>query len=125
MDLDGIDDAERKLEGELTGHRVGGIGPVHEQRALARACAIETEAPPGIADDARQEWQCLLKPVGWKLKDPQELIPDLILFERLASTRRGDHIDDLGQGGQGQWEPYVDRLTFEHQDGWMLGSRVP
>ena len=146
VDLNGIDDAQRKLEGELPGHGVGGIDAVHEQRALTRAGAIETKAPLGITDDAGQEWQGLLKSIGLKLKDPQELLPDLVLLDGLASARRGDHIDDLRQGGQGQREPYVDRLTFtrgvavlipirvpsrkrgltlEHQDGRMHAARVP
>ena len=114
MDLDDVDDAERKIEGELTGHGVGGIGPVYEQRTLARACAIEAEAPLGIADDAGQEWQGFLKPIGWQLEDLEKFGLDLVRFDGLASTGRGDHVEDLRQGGQGQWEPYVDRLTLEH-----------
>ena len=104
---------------------VDGIRSVNEQRALARARALETQAPAGIADHAGQERQGFLEPIGWQLKDPKEVGPNSIFLDWFAGTGRGDDGDHLGKRGQGKSQPYVNGPTVDYAHGRMHASRVP
>lgn len=61
-----------------------------------------------------------MKPVAPQLEDLQELGADLILFDRLTSARRANHVDDLSHGLQRACELDAERLTLRHRHGWML-----